>query len=325
MLKVVAFGGGRGLSASLRALSRLDIDLSAVVTVADDGGSSGDIRATRPVLPPGDLRKALVATADPAKIEAAQLFSHRFGGDDFLTGHPVGNVVLTALLERHANPVEALDVAARLLGSRARILPMSCTPLDIEADLAHNGPTLNDSTHNDSTHNDAAENSGVRTIVGQHDVAVADGRVEHVRLVPADATACPETLDAVAEADWHVFGPGSWYTSVIPHLLLPDLREAIGASRARRVVVLNLSEEKETDGLTLAGHVDTLRHYAEGVRFHYVVSDDARTLADPESLNSAAQSLEAELVAADLAADAVTHDVAALAAVLGKLLVEDGG
>jgi len=305
MLKVVAFGGGRGLSASLRALSRLDIDLTAVVTVADDGGSSGDIRATRPVLPPGDLRKALVSTADPEKIEAAQLFSHRFGGDDFLTGHPVGNVVLTALLERHANPVEALDVAARLLGSRARILPMSCIPLDIEADLA--------------------EGAGTQTIVGQHDVAVADGAVMDVRLVPADATACPETLAAVAEADWHVFGPGSWYTSVIPHLLLPDLRHAIGASKARRIVVLNLSEEKETDGLTLAGHVDTLRRYAEGVRFHYVVSGDTRTFVDPESLNSAAQSLDAELVAADLAADGVTHDVAALAAVLGSLLVENGG
>ncbi|MFB9661510.1 uridine diphosphate-N-acetylglucosamine-binding protein YvcK [Glycomyces mayteni] len=305
MQKVVAFGGGRGLSASLRALSRLDVDLTAVVTVADDGGSSGDIRATRPVLPPGDLRKALLATADPSRAEAAELFSHRFGGDDFLAGHPVGNIVLLSLLERHANPVEAVAAAGRLVGARARVLPMSCTPLDIEADLA--------------------EGSGLRTIVGQHDVAVADGQVADVRLLPADAPACPETLEAVAEADWHVFGPGSWYTSVIPHLLLPSLREAIAASEARKIVVLNLSEEKETDGLTLAGHVDTLRRYAEGVRFHYVVSGDARTLADPGSLNSAAQSLEARLVAADLAADGVTHDVGSLAAVLGNLLVEDGG
>ncbi|MEU6861515.1 uridine diphosphate-N-acetylglucosamine-binding protein YvcK [Glycomyces sp. NPDC046736] len=313
MLKVVAFGGGRGLSASLRALTRLDVDLTAVVTVADDGGSSGTIRASRPILPPGDLRKALVATADPDRAEAAALFAHRFDGDDFLTGHPVGNLVLTSLLERHPNPVDALAEAARLLGSRARILPMSSTPLDIEADIV------------------PCDASGTRTIVGQHDVAVADGRVERVRLLPAGATASPETLDAVAEADWHVFGPGSWYTSVIPHLLLPDLREAVAASRARRIVVLNLSEEKETDGLTLAGHVDTLRRYAEGVRFHYVVSGDTRTLDDPESLNSAAQSLEARLVAADLAADGVTHDVAALAAVLERLLArervpgEDGG
>ncbi|HEX2143951.1 MAG TPA: uridine diphosphate-N-acetylglucosamine-binding protein YvcK [Glycomyces sp.] len=305
MLKVVAFGGGRGLSASLRALTRLGIDLTAVVTVADDGGSSGEIRASRPVLPPGDLRKALVATADPARADAIATFAHRFDGDDFLAGHPVGNIVLTSLLERHDNPVDALDAAAHMLGSRAHILPMACVPLDIEADLA--------------------EGPGTRTIVGQHDVAVADGRVKDVRLVPADATACPETLAAVADADWHIFGPGSWYTSVIPHLLLPDLREAIGAAKARRIVVLNLSEEKETDGLTPAGHVDTLRRYAEGVRFHYVVSGDPRTLDDPESLNSAAQSLEAELVAADLAADGVTHDVTALAAVLGNLLVEDGG
>ncbi|RRS00705.1 gluconeogenesis factor YvcK family protein [Glycomyces terrestris] len=305
MQKVVAFGGGRGLSASLRALSRLDVDLTAVVTVADDGGSSGDIRATRRVLPPGDLRKALVATADPSRAEAAELFSHRFGGEDFLSGHPVGNIVLLSLLERHENPVEAVAAAGRIVGSRARVLPMSCTPLDIEADLA--------------------EGAGTRTIVGQHDVAVADGQVEDVRLLPADAPACPETLEAIAAADWLVFGPGSWYTSVIPHLLLPSLREAIAASAARKIVVLNLSEEKETDGLTLAGHVDTLRRYAEGVRFHYVVSGDARTLAEPGSLNSAAQSLEARLVAADLAADGVTHDVASLAAVLGKLLVEDGG
>lgn len=305
MQKVVAFGGGRGLSASLRALSRLDVELTAVVTVADDGGSSGDIRATRPVLPPGDLRKALVATADPSCAQAAELFSHRFGGDDFLAGHPVGNIVLLSLLERHANPVDAVAAAGRIVGSRARVLPMSCTPLDIEADLA--------------------EGAGTRTIVGQHDVAVADGQVADVRLLPGDAPACPEALEAVAEADWHVFGPGSWYTSVIPHLLLPSLREAIAASKARKIVVLNLSEEKETDGLTLAGHVDTLRRYAEGVRFHYVVSGDARTLADPRSLNSAAQSLEARLVAADLAADGVTHDVGSLAAVLGNLLVEDGG
>ncbi|WP_030161441.1 gluconeogenesis factor YvcK family protein [Glycomyces sp. NRRL B-16210] len=304
MLKVVAFGGGRGLSASLRALARLDIDLTAVVTVADDGGSSGAIRSTRPLLPPGDLRKALVATADPDRSEVAALFAHRFGGDDFLTGHPVGNLILTSLLERHSNPVEALDTAARLLGCRARVLPMSGTPLDIEADLA--------------------EGDGTRTIVGQHDVAVSDGKVLDLRLRPSGATASPETLAAVAEADWHVFGPGSWYTSVIPHLLLPDLREAVAAADARRIVVLNLSEEKETDGLTPAGHIDTLRRYAEGVRFHYVVSGDARTLADPGSLNSAAQSLEARLVAADLAADGVTHDVGALAAALQRLLREEG-
>ena len=199
--------------------------------------------------------------------------------------------------------MDALDAAARIVGSRARILPMPSVPLDIEADLA--------------------EGEGIRTIIGQHDVAVADGAVVDVRLLPSDAAACPETLRAVADADWHVFGPGSWYTSVIPHLLLPDLRAAIGASKARRVVVLNLSEEKETDGLTLAGHVDTLRRYAEGVRFHYVISGDARTLADSGSLNSAAQSLEAEPVVADLAADGVTHDVAALAAVLGSLLIDD--
>ncbi|QSB03875.1 gluconeogenesis factor YvcK family protein [Natronoglycomyces albus] len=304
--KVVAFGGGRGLAASLTALSSLDnIDLTAVVTVADDGGSSGQIRATRPVLPPGDLRKALIATADPTRVSLTEVFGHRFEGTDFLAGHPVGNIILTALLERYPNPVEALDRAAEALGCRARILPMANERLDIEADICLNGAD--------------------HVIHGQHNVAVNPGRVDRLRITPVDVEPCPEAKEAIGQADWHIFGPGSWYTSVIPHLLLPKLRDAVKAASARRAVVVNLAEENETTGLSLPGHLQALADFASGVRFHYVIADDTRCSNEARSLNQAAQSLSAQLVLGRVAADSTSHDPQALAKVLGNLLHDEGG
>ncbi|MFC4336246.1 gluconeogenesis factor YvcK family protein [Salininema proteolyticum] len=300
MTKVVAFGGGRGLSASLRALVDLAVDLTAVVTVADNGGSSGVIRDTRPVLPPGDIRKALIATASPNRAATADLFGHRFDGEDFLTSHPVGNIVLTSLLERSGNPVEAIEEAAALLGCRARILPMSAEGLDIEAEVR--------------------TGEGTVPVRGQHEVAVASGDVGNLRLLPEDACAATETLRAVEDADWHVFGPGSWFTSVIPHFLLPDLRASVARTDAKRVLVLNLSQENETDGLDAAGHLRALTPYSESVRFHYVISPEVRNVSALDSLNRETEALGAELVTAPLASDPVTHDPSALAVVLRKLM-----
>ncbi|WP_025274824.1 gluconeogenesis factor YvcK family protein [Haloglycomyces albus] len=302
MTKVVAFGGGRGLSTSLHSLTQLPVDLTAVVTVADNGGSSGVIRDSRPVLPAGDLRKALVATASPGRTQTADLFRHRFDGNDFLTGHPVGNIILTSLLERHDDPVTAIDRAAELLGCRARILPMATSPLDIEADLSQ-GDTIS-------------------TVRGQHQIAVANGDVEQIRLIPGDTPATPAAIRAIEEADWHVFGPGSWFTSVIPHFLLPELRDAIARSTARRIAVLNLAEENETNGFDTAAHMRVLTQYAESVRFHHVISQRSRNDDGLASLNKAAEALGAELVTADIAADPVTHDVAALAALLRTLILD---
>ncbi|MFD2763077.1 gluconeogenesis factor YvcK family protein [Micromonospora eburnea] len=323
--RVVAFGGGHGLSASLRALRHcvpeLDLDITAVVTVGDDGGSSGRLRAERGGLPPGDLRQALVALAGdhPATRRTAGLFQHRFaaaadpadGGAtaDALIGHAVGNLVLHGLMEVLGDPVAALDHAGAMLGAVGRVLPMSRQPVDIEARVRGGDPHRPDE---------------VRTVRGQHQVAVTTGRVEALRLTPVAPAACAEAVAAVREADWLIFGPGSWYTSVLPHLLVPGLADAIVSSRARRLVTLNLVAEKETLGLSLADHLDTLRRYLPELKVDMVLAD-SKAVGDPVAVEGAAESLGARLVLAPIAVRDGTprHDPAALGAALVPVLGAD--
>ena len=300
---MVAFGGGHGLSASLKALRIVDrhvpLEITAVVTVGDDGGSSGRLRASRDILPPGDLRQALAALADDT--DAAALFQHRFAGADDLAGHPVGNVVLCGLMELTGDPVAALDQAGSMLRCRGRVLPMSRQLVGIEADVHEAGRLL--------------------TVRGQHAVAVAIGVVDTVRLTPGQPAACEEALDATRHADWLIFGPGSWYTSVIPHLLVPDLARTIASSQAQRLVTLNLAAENETSGLSLPGHVAALDRYLPGLRVDVVVAD-GKAVGDPEPVHRAAESLGARLVLAPVAVPdgAPRHDPSALAAALEPLL-----
>ncbi|WP_173166001.1 gluconeogenesis factor YvcK family protein [Phytohabitans suffuscus] len=309
-MRVVAFGGGHGLAASLRALRRcqadLDLDITAVVTVGDDGGSSGRLRAERGALPPGDLRQALAALADAGSMATADLFQHRFRPPGPLTGHTVGNLVLLGLMELLGDPVAALDHAATMVGAAGRVLPMSCEPLGIEAEVQGADPAVPDD---------------VLTVRGQHAVAVARGRVLSVRLTPPRAVACPDAVAAIAEADWLIFGPGSWYTSVIPHLLMPDLAAAVVASPARRLVTLNLAEEKETLGLSVAGHLAALRWYLPELKVDTVIADE-KAVGDPEPVRHAAESLGARLSLAPVAMSdgSARHDPAALGAALVPVL-----
>jgi uncharacterized cofD-like protein len=315
-LKVVAFGGGHGLSASLKALRRcspdLELDITAVVTVGDNGGSSGRLRAERDAqLPPGDLRQALAALAadDPEHRRTAALFQHRFafrGDPDPLAGHAVGNLLLLGLMEQLGDPVVALDHAARLVAAAGRVLPMSKYAVGIEADVRGGDP----------------ERPGeVVTIRGQHAVAVTTGHVESLRLTPAEPCPCPEALAAVEEADWLIFGPGSWYTSVIPHLLVPGLARAIVASRARRLVTLNLAADNETAGLSHAGHLDALHWYLPALRIDAVVAD-TKAVGEPEPVQRAAEALGARLVLAPVQVDggAPRHDPEALGHALVPVL-----
>jgi uncharacterized cofD-like protein len=317
--RVVAFGGGHGLRATLQALAALpggDLDITAVVTVGDDGGSSGRLRAQRGTLPPGDLRQALAALAapDPHASCVAALFQHRFDagarpsvGADGLAGHPVGNLILCGLFEMYPDPVTALDHAARMVRARGRVLPMSPEPVGIAADVRM--PAV------------AGRESRVETVVGQHAVAITAGHVEAVRLTPANPPACTDALQAVAAADWLIFGPGSWYTSVIPHLLVPELATAILSSPAARLVILNLAAEKETSGLSLSGHLSALTRYLPGLRADVVLAD-GDAVGDPGPVSHAAWSLGARLLVAPVAAAGGTarHDPSALAAALGPVL-----
>jgi uncharacterized cofD-like protein len=312
-VKVVAFGGGHGLSASLRALrmlrTDLDLDITAVVTVGDDGGSSGRLRAERGGLPPGDLRQALSALADPADPVArrsVELLQYRFSGDDPLGGHAVGNLLLTGLIELTGDAVAALDHAREMVRAVGRVLPMSASPLHIEATVRGNDPARPDE---------------VTVVRGQHAIAISRGIVEDVRLTPIAPVACPEAVAAVQSADWLVFGPGSWFTSVIPHLLVPDLAGAIAASRARRLVTLNLAAEFETAGLSLPDHLRALARYLPGLRVDVVLAD-GKAVGDPIGLQSAAESLRARVVFAPVAVSdgGARHDPVALASALYEVL-----
>jgi uncharacterized cofD-like protein len=308
-MKIVAFGGGHGLGACLRGLRRgaAAWEITAVVTVGDNGGSSGRLREQRGALPPGDLRQALVALADddPHCSTTAALFQHRFSGTDPLAGHAVGNLVLCGLMEQLGDPVAALAHAGRMVRAAGRVLPMSRQPVAIEARIRGGDPDRPDE---------------LVTVRGQHEVAVSTGQVEHVRLHPPAPAACEEAISAVTAADWLVFGPGSWYTSVIPHLLVPDLAAAIHGSRARRLVVLNLTTEQETVGMTVPDHLAALSTYAPDLRVDVVLGDSI-WVTDPKPAAHAAESLGAQLVLAPVATGAeARHDPDALAAALLPLL-----
>jgi uncharacterized cofD-like protein len=307
--RVVAFGGGHGLAASLSALRRVVTDLTAVVTVADNGGSSGRLRREFGALPPGDLRQALAALCgdDDWGGTWARVLQHRFVSPGAMNQHAVGNLLIVALWELLGDHVDGLDWVGRLLGAHGRVLPMSVTPIDIAAEvsgLVPGDPTL------------------LTSVRGQVQVASTHGRVVSVRLEPADPPACPQALTAVGSADWLVLGPGSWYTSVIPHLLVPALRKALVESPARKAVTVNLEPQAgETDGFTPETHLEVLSAHAPDLTLDVVLADQ-RSVGDVDRLGKVAAALGAELMVADLAADDGTphHDPAKLANAYAQLM-----
>jgi uncharacterized cofD-like protein len=300
--RVVALGGGHGLAAALGALRRVTTDLPAVVTVADDGGSSGRLRRELGVLPPGDLRMALASLCgdDAWGRTWAQVLQHRFSGGGELHGHAVGNLLIVALWDLLGEHVEGLELVGRLLGARGRVLPMAAVPLDIEALVGGLDP---------------AEPRALTTVVGQVEVATTPGRIVVVQLRPPRPPAHPAVLEAVREADWVVLGPGSWFTSVIPHLLVPELAAALADTRARRLVTVNLGTQVgETDGYTPMTHLEVLAAYAPELRLDVVLADPS-VVEDVKGLARLVQDLGGELVLADVAAPdgSARHDEQRLA------------
>ncbi len=286
---VVALGGGHGLAVSLGALKLISDHITAIVTVADDGGSSGRLRSELHVLPPGDLRMALAALCDDSEWGHLwrDVLQHRFRGDGPLSNHALGNLLIVSLWEHLGDTVAGLDLVGRLLQSRGRVLPMAAVPLDIEADVLGA----------DSSRPDA-----VGTVHGQHLVASTPGRVLDIRVLPADPPTHVETTEAVARADWVFLGPGSWYTSVLPHLLVPRLREALVETPARRLLNLNLdTATAETRGFRTSDHLRSLRRYAPDLRLDVVLADPG-SVDDEAELTEAASSLGARLVVAPVAA-----------------------
>jgi len=306
--RVVALGGGHGLAASLSALRQVTEHLTGIVTVADNGGSSGRLRDEFDVLPPGDLRQALAALCgdDDWGRTWARVLQHRFGGTGELAGHSVGNLLIVALWDM-TNSVEGLDWVGRLLGARGRVLPMAAVPLTIVGDVAGL---------------DSDDPDAITTLRGQVQVAGTSGQVRAVRLEPENPPAVPEVLEALAVADAVVLGPGSWFTSVMPHLMVPELAAALGATPARRILTLNVAAQLgETDGFSPERHLAVLCEHAPWLRLDVVIAD-ASYGTDLPSLQKVAASCGAEVVVADVADDSgePRHDVDKLSKVYAQLL-----
>ncbi|MGD9621359.1 MAG: uridine diphosphate-N-acetylglucosamine-binding protein YvcK [Mycolicibacterium sp.] len=304
--RIVALGGGHGLYATLSAARRITPHITAIVTVADDGGSSGRLRAELDVVPPGDLRMALAALASdsPHGRLWATIIQHRFGGSGALAGHPIGNLILAGLNEVLADPVAALDELGRVLGVKGRVLPMSPVGLSIEADVMglESDPRVS------------------RAIRGQVAIATTVGEVRRVRLLPVAPPATRQAVDAIMHADLVVLGPGSWFTSVIPHVLVPDLAAALRATTARRVLVLNLvAEPGETAGFSVERHIHVLAQHAPDFTVHDIIVDASRVPSDREreQLRRAATILDAQVEFVDVSRPGTPlHDPARLAAAL---------
>ncbi|MDO4887092.1 MAG: uridine diphosphate-N-acetylglucosamine-binding protein YvcK [Actinomycetaceae bacterium] len=275
--KVVALGGGHGLFSSLSALRLMTQNVTAVVTVADDGGSSGRLREEFGVLPPGDLRMALSALCDDGEWGQTwrDVLQHRFSSAGPMNGHALGNLLILALWEQFGDSVSALDWVGQLLGIQGRVLPMTSTPLKIEALI---------------------EEEGVRrTIRGQVAVATSTGHVHHVALLPENPPAQPEAVQAILDADWVIFGPGSWYTSVIPHLLVPQLREALCETKAKRALALNLNADKETKGMDAADHIRSFHSHGPDLDLDVILADPA-SIDDIDAASKAARECTAHLM-----------------------------
>ncbi|ALC05993.1 UPF0052-like protein [Corynebacterium deserti GIMN1.010] len=287
---ITSLGGGHGLFQTLRAARLCSPNqINAVVTVADDGGSSGRIRRELGQVPPGDLRMALAALTDDADTGGVweNLLQHRFGGHGALAGHALGNLMIVALTDMLGTSQHALDKIAELSGATGRVIPVCSEPLDLEAEVSglDTDPRL------------------MRQVRGQVAVASTPGQVRRVRIIPEDPQPNPEAIDAILNADLVTLGPGSWFSSVIPHILIPEVVEALSQTKAIKTVVLNLtSEPGETAGFSAERHIHVLRQHARTLNVD-------RVIIDSSTLTSPSERSHVERAARTLGAEVSFHDV----------------
>src|SRR5215471_712010 len=265
-LKVVSIGGGTGLSTLLRGLKafvgerseRTWIEsLSAIVTVSDDGGSSGRLREELQMLPPGDIRNCMIALSEDSTL-LARLFRYRFRGSGDLGGHSFGNLFLAALTDITGDFAEAVRLSSEVLASKGHIFPATVSDVRLVAELEDG-----------------------REVYGETQITAARSRIRHLRLVPDHCLPLPEALSAISAADVITLGPGSLYTSIIPNLLVSSVADAIGASAATKVFIGNLmTQPGETDGYGFAEHLSAVHSYAPQIHFDYTVVNDRAITPD---------------------------------------------
>jgi uncharacterized cofD-like protein len=273
-LNLVAIGGGTGLSTLLLGLKQfvgasenefwLD-HLSAIVTVSDDGGSSGRLRDEFQILPPGDIRNCMVALSEDSML-LARLFQHRFRGAGELGGHSFGNLFLAALTEVTGDFAEAVRLSSEVLAIKGRIYPATTADVRLVAEMEDG-----------------------RIVHGETSITAAHGRIKRLRLEPAYCEPMPDALDAVAHADIITLGPGSLYTSLLPNLLVSGVARAIGRSNAVKIFITNLmTQPGETDGYTARAHLDKVKEYAPEIDFDFIIVND-RPISEEQAALYAAE------------------------------------
>ena len=239
--KIVAIGGGTGLSMLLKGIKKYTNNITAVVTVGDDGGSSGRLREEMGVLPPGDIRNCIAALADDEDL-ITKLFQYRFKTGEGLEGHSFGNLFLTALCAITGNMVRAVKESSNVLNIRGVVLPATLDDMKL-----------------------AAQFEDGRIVQGESNIPEVHGKIKRLFTEPADCKALPEVIAAIHDADLIILGPGSLYTSVIPNLLVSGIAEAIEESHAHKIYVCNImTQPGETDNYSVASHVNALISHAGG-------------------------------------------------------------
>ncbi len=253
--KIVAIGGGHGLSSLLRGLKEYTDSITAIVTVADDGGSSGRLRREMGILPPGDFRNCIAALSETEDLMQL-LFQYRFGGGG-LEGHSFGNLFLTAMAAVTGSFESGLQRASEILAVHGEVLPSTLSAVTLCADVA------------------VPEGGGERKVCGESVIPRSGGRVRRVYLEPGDVPAYPGALRAILEADMIVVGPGSLYTSLLPNLLVPDIARALRVARGIKVYVCNVATQRgETEGFSVEDHVRVLDEHLGEAIFDWVVVNE---------------------------------------------------
>lgn len=291
-LKVTALGGGHGLFATLRALRNTNSEITAIVTVADNGGSSGRLRSEFNSLPPGDLRMALAALCgdDEWGRGWAEIMQYRFTSEGEMNGHALGNLLLTALWDRDGDPVGGLDRVGALLKVVGRVLPMSLDPLTIEAKFRDGN-----------------------VVRGQVEVGSYRGTLEDLRIMPTRPEssvprATREAVEAITSSEWITIGPGSWYSSVMPHLLLEEELGSILSSKAKKLIVLNLDDPygDELSGTSPHHHLAVMQRFAPSLRVDIALADTSAARYG-SALESKVREMGGRLVLADLTQKSDPH------------------
>jgi uncharacterized cofD-like protein len=310
--RIVVIGGGTGLSMLLRGIKHFTHNLTAVVTVADDGGSSGELRRSLGILPPGDIRSCLAALADDETL-MSQLFQYRFAAGNGLTGHSMGNLLISALAEITGSFEEGVAESGRVLAVRGQVLPATLHDVRLVADIQ------------------LPEKKEVR-VRGESQIPKAKGKIRRIWLEPNNPLAYPPAVQAILSADLILVGPGSLYTSILPDLLVPDIAEALRVSRAVKFYICNVATQPgETDGYSCDDHIKMIEKHIGGGLFDMILCNNRQEGALPEGVDwvvpSADLQEEYQLYLADFINNEINyrHDPTKLAQAVIDLFTEQTG